>query len=226
MRLAPWRIFRTWTCLLCGECCRKYFVPLSKKEAFRIRWKYGRETVVRKNGKFYLAKINGECIFLKNNTCSIQEDKPLACKLWPFYIYEKPKRDKDKQLAKFTFGSKVFYVYVDQFCKGLNTGLTPIEFAVKEAIQIYLRERKTQTYTTSPFIPTEKQKIPIIRALNQIVARPILQNPIHRISKQNLYNLSRFTQTKVNRPPMETQHDQAKIVILRSKILEHEYCDI
>jgi len=134
---------------MCGECCRKYYVPINEETAVRLVRKYGRETVIKRGRKYYLAKIRDQCIFLRNNICLIQNDKPLACKLWPFYVSNKPRKRENKDFALYTYRGREFYVYVDTFCKGLNRGINPIENIVKEVIQLYLQEKIKQCLTTS-----------------------------------------------------------------------------
>ncbi len=45
------------------------------------------------NGKvLQIKKQNGLCIFLNNNRCSIYKCRPLICKLYPFWFFEKGKK--------------------------------------------------------------------------------------------------------------------------------------
>ena len=96
-------------CIGCGECCRnaKASVPVDCQDAFYLT-KYLRDTgtdiycidlflvqyaepeLLDECGFFvYFLKAIGEdnaCIFLKDNRCSVQEAKPLACRLYPFMV--------------------------------------------------------------------------------------------------------------------------------------------
>ena len=96
-------------CTGCGECCRnvKASVPVDCQDAFYLT-KYLRDTgmdiycidqfleqyaepeLLDECGFFvYFLKTVGEdnaCIFLKDNRCSVQEAKPLACRLYPFMV--------------------------------------------------------------------------------------------------------------------------------------------
>lgn len=96
-------------CTLCGACCRnvKETVPVSCQDAFYLTKhlrdlgmdiycvdqfleQYAEPALLDECGFFvYFLKSVGEdngCIFLKDNRCSVQEAKPLACRLYPFMV--------------------------------------------------------------------------------------------------------------------------------------------
>ena len=96
-------------CMLCGACCRnvKETVPVDCKDAFYLTKhlrdlgmdiycvdqfleQYAEPALLDECGFFvYFLKSVGEdssCIFLKDNRCSVQEAKPLACRLYPFMV--------------------------------------------------------------------------------------------------------------------------------------------
>ena len=96
-------------CTLCGACCRnvKETVPVDCKDAFYLTKhlrdlgmdiycvdqfleQYAEPALLDDCGFFvYFLKSVGEdnaCIFLKDNRCSVQEAKPLACRLYPFMV--------------------------------------------------------------------------------------------------------------------------------------------
>ena len=185
MMLVPWKNYRTWTCLLCGECCKKYYVPVSTETARNLINKYGRYCIEKRNGKLQLRKVDGKCIFLSDkNSCMIQLEKPLACKLWPFYIFKQPKKERDKKLAEFIYNGKRYYVYVDTFCPGLDKGEILISYAVYEAIRLYLRETSRQTFTTRLTYTYRENKMPIriLRDPTLIVAKPIIVDTIRGVT--------------------------------------------
>jgi len=83
-------------------CCQKFNAFLAKNEIQRIRNKLKELDLKFKDNKAnffefksknfknqtikirFLKKINGKCLFLKNNKiCLIHEVKPFDCKLWP-----------------------------------------------------------------------------------------------------------------------------------------------
>jgi len=143
-------------------------VPLSKFEAKLIKKLFGEDKVIKIKEKYFLAKRQDDsCIFLRNNTCSIQEYKPLACKLWPFYIYRKPLRDHDKRSSAYDYRGEIFYVYVDPSCRGLNKGFTPITDIVKEAIKLYIGEQRKQVLTTYRVPSVQKIKRSLIYQISE-----------------------------------------------------------
>ena len=96
-------------CTLCGACCRnvKETVPVDCKDTFYLTKylrnlgmdiycvdqfleQYAEPALLDECGFFvYFLKSVGEdnaCIFLKDNRCSVQEAKPLACRLYPFMV--------------------------------------------------------------------------------------------------------------------------------------------
>lgn len=102
-------------CTQCGNCCRhvKYSVPLETLDLFRLTQflirqgneLYGMEAVLlqytspqylTENGYpiFFLNSTGpeDECIFFKDGLCSIQQAKPRACRLYPFYANPGEKR--------------------------------------------------------------------------------------------------------------------------------------
>ncbi|MGQ4832728.1 MAG: YkgJ family cysteine cluster protein [Candidatus Asgardarchaeia archaeon] len=146
--LLPWRMVKTWKCLMCGECCKKYIVPLTESEVRTFTLLFGKEVIDFSRKKPTLRRINGKCIFLRNGKCSIQDYKPKACKLWPFIVYRKPLRVEDKALAEFEFLGETFYVYIDSECYGINKGTTSVEEIIPEILSIKLGLTNTQVLTT------------------------------------------------------------------------------
>ena len=96
-------------CTGCGDCCRhvKETVPVDSQDAFYLTKhlrdlgmdiycvdqfleQYAKPALLDECGFFvYFLKSVGKdntCIFLKDNRCSVQEVKPLACKLYPFMV--------------------------------------------------------------------------------------------------------------------------------------------
>ncbi len=169
-RLLPWKFVGYWQCIQCGECCRKFKVPLNntEKSSFLLRYPYalkleGKQIYLRK-------KIDGSCAFQFMGKCMIQEEKPLACKIFPFYIETSPLKTYLKGEALYTYRNKDYYVYVHSACKGIGIGY-PIEIVIPEVIEIVRGNLKTQILTT--FSP---------RAMNlEIIRRNV------EVSSSNLY---------------------------------------
>ena len=109
--LIPWRVAGRWKCIRCGWCCNNLDVPVTIYDEERLR-KYGDIFWKGKIG-VYLKKINGRCIFYKDGECLIYEERPKACRNYPFYI-----RKQGDELAR--FGN--VYVYLDKNCRGIGKG--------------------------------------------------------------------------------------------------------
>lgn len=188
MKLVPWRFFNRWSCLACGDCCKRYYVSLSKSEAKYIKLRYGEDKLVELKGKYFLRRrSDGSCVFLKRHLCEIQKEKPLACRLWPFYVYKKALRDRDKKLAVITYKGEIFYVYVDPTCKGLNKGIIPIRKSVIEAVKIYVGEQKTQILTTyQPHI--YKESVQSVPQRNILASFRIIKSILLNNNSRNVNN--------------------------------------
>ena len=108
VRITPSTKIR-FKCTGCGDCCRhvKETVPVDSQDAFYLTKylrdlgmdiycidqfleQYAEPAMLDECGFFvYFLKSVGEdnaCVFLKDNRCSVQEVKPLACKLYPFMV--------------------------------------------------------------------------------------------------------------------------------------------
>ena len=81
-------------CEHCGNCCTgKGVVFMTEREIGKISvylhlspFTFREQFLSIFNNRPILKnKINGECIFHKNNRCSIHEAKPDQCKAWPFW---------------------------------------------------------------------------------------------------------------------------------------------
>ncbi|MBS7287309.1 MAG: YkgJ family cysteine cluster protein [Candidatus Freyarchaeota archaeon] len=144
----PWRLFHSWSCLMCGECCEKFDVSLTPPEASLLVREYGEKVVEKRGRKIYLRRVGGKCVFQDRVACSIQTIKPSACKLWPFKVSSYPLRLEDRHMAEYTFAGTKLYVYVNVFCRGLNKG-TPIWAVIPEAVAIHFGLTDKQTLTTS-----------------------------------------------------------------------------
>ena len=133
--LIPWRIARRWRCVRCGWCCCNYDVPITFEDEERLR-KFGDVFWHGKVG-VYLKRIDGKCIFYRDGECLIYEDRPIACRMYPFYI-----RRQGDELAK--FGD--VYVYLDRNCRGIGKGSK-----IEEVLNLLLLS-KTQLGFDNPHI--------------------------------------------------------------------------
>jgi hypothetical protein len=78
--------------------------------------------------------------------------KPVACKLWPFKVSDKPKYGRPNE-AVYNYGDvKKLYIYADPSCIGLQWGNPTQDFlntTMIEFIDIALGLREKQFYSTS-----------------------------------------------------------------------------
>lgn len=156
MNPVPWRTVKSWNCVGCGMCCKDYHVVLNFNDWMTIVRNYGAETTVPTVSKLLLGKNrDGTCRFLTNAAgnylCGLQYMKPLACKIWPFKIHDKPKYGKPKE-ALYRYRDRDFFVYVDPACTGLAWGTPVAEFKARilpEFIDVAVCLRKSQVYSTS-----------------------------------------------------------------------------
>jgi hypothetical protein len=151
-----WRRIKSWKCIECGMCCRDYHVVLNIHEWIKIVRNFGVERTIYSGSKLLLGKKNdGSCCFLNcrgdNCYCGLQYMKPLACKIWPFKIFDHPKFGNSTE-AFYRFRERNFFIYVDPACKGLSWGPPTSEFKYKslpEFIDVAVGIRKKQMYSTS-----------------------------------------------------------------------------
>ena len=101
-------------CQGCGKCCLrvKEGVPVDSQDVFRMAKylrdkgedilcpdgflaRYAEPVLLDECGYFvYMLKIVGEenaCIFLKDNRCTIHDENPRACRLYPFVVNPDPR---------------------------------------------------------------------------------------------------------------------------------------
>ena len=151
-----WRNVKSWSCVECGICCRDYHVVLNFSEWVNIVRNYGVETTISGVSKLFLGKnSDGTCRFLTcigdGCFCGLQHMKPLACKIWPFKIFDKPKFGIADE-ALYRYRNNDFYIYVDPACTGLSWGKPVPEFKYRtlpEFIDVAVGLRKQQLHSTS-----------------------------------------------------------------------------
>ncbi|MET1123818.1 MAG: YkgJ family cysteine cluster protein [Archaeoglobaceae archaeon] len=131
----PWRRVASWHCVACGKCCRAFRVRLNAYEYLKLKHT---GFVEERGGKFYIKKIDGLCPFQVGSLCALQDKlKPIACRLYPFSIYERGSED-----ATFEYGGETYYVYVDTFCRNVKLGKAGADMMkiVEEAVKMHRRE--------------------------------------------------------------------------------------
>jgi len=80
--------------------------------------------------------------------------KPIACKLWPFRILNRPKYGKTRE-ALFNYKGRRLYVYIDPSCPEIRWGKPSsimINHVIPEFIEIALGIRKKQVYSTGALL--------------------------------------------------------------------------
>lgn len=158
----PWSKVEGWACIACGDCCKDFRVPISAYEVARLAGSFGYWAIEAGLNSYYLKKrLDGRCAFQVRRSgrwiCGVQPLKPMACKLWPFMVYEKPRygcRDE----AEYEFNGQRFYVYVNPYCRGLAYGKPSHTFESKvlpEFIEIKLGIRERQSLSTSSIVELE-----------------------------------------------------------------------
>ncbi|PVX23779.1 MAG: hypothetical protein CW691_09645 [Candidatus Bathyarchaeum sp.] len=156
MNPVSWRNVKSWKCTECGMCCRDYHVVLNFNEWVNIVRKYGAQSTMPTVNKLLLGKkSDGTCCFLTcmgdNCICGLQYMKPLACKIWPFKVFDNPKFGNPNE-ALYTYRNRNFFIYVDPACTGLTLGKPSPEFKYKtlpEFIDVAVGIRRKQLHSTS-----------------------------------------------------------------------------
>lgn len=159
----PWQNIESWNCTACGLCCKGYDVVLDFPEWISIVKTYGVDFTQPGISKFFLKRRNdGLCAFVCNNygvwLCSLQHMKPIACKLWPFKILDKPKYGRPNE-ALYDWNNWKLYVYADSSCIGLRWGNPNPEFAnsvLPEFVDLALGRYRKQFHSTSKLFNSQQ----------------------------------------------------------------------
>ena len=152
----PWSQIHSWDCDACGECCRWFDVPVTIHEYVKICQAHGLGFIYFRRGEAWLKlQVGKRCIFSAPRNgrwlCSLQEEKPLACRNWPFRVTKQP-ISASSDAAKYECGEWSCYVYADPRCPTIVHGKPTPDFADKvvgEFIQIALGKTNHQNYSTA-----------------------------------------------------------------------------
>ena len=72
-------------CVSCSLCCRKPFVLPEERARIAKRAGFLKRRHIKREGDHYV--IDGErCPFLKKGLCSIEDVKPLGCRVFPLVL--------------------------------------------------------------------------------------------------------------------------------------------
>lgn len=145
LHIIPWKLVKDWSCRFCGNCCINHKIPLLFEEFAKIEPKYGPRSVEPGERMFYVRLLpNGRCYFLRKQgekyLCRIHNEKPYACRMFPFRILRAPKYGGD-DLSKFEYEGDMFYVYLDANCNGIvlgNPSANFMEKVIPEFIKTYI----------------------------------------------------------------------------------------
>ncbi|MBU7000877.1 MAG: YkgJ family cysteine cluster protein [Theionarchaea archaeon] len=112
-------------CAMCGECCCSRNIPLTLEDIKRIsKYKDPKDfVVIFGERKLVLDRREWDsgCVFLRDGKCTIQEDKPLVCRLFPICVSDYPLTEEEGRKIELEDGTSAF-VYVDTSCKGVGRG--------------------------------------------------------------------------------------------------------
>ncbi len=119
-------------------------VQLTTSEWLNYGQTYGHSFIGEGVDGFYIRKtLDNWCPFLyrqpADRFCSLQQTKPLACRLWPFRVTNQPTLGNE-EAARFQHRNSIHYVYVVPFCRGITYG-RPTEFFAKYVIPEFLDMR-------------------------------------------------------------------------------------
>ncbi len=155
-RPIPWSQIQSWSCDACGECCKWFSIPLTMYEYAKICQRYGFDVVEMREGRAWLKKrLDKRCIFMiwQNGRwlCGLQEDKPHACRMWPFRVVDRPAFGNEMR-SRYENEEWHGYVYADPRCPRLIYGAPTPSFAnriVREFVHIARRKTERQSLSTA-----------------------------------------------------------------------------
>lgn len=124
------------------NCCRKFYAVLLPEEeeefmdvSFTVNTERGEVRCIGSN-------FGKPCPFLSpEGMCTIYENRPLDCRLWPVMVY-------------IDFKSREKVVYLDMDCPAVREGKIPrelVEKIVNELKKLKLDERWLEKYTLAPW---------------------------------------------------------------------------
>jgi Fe-S-cluster containining protein len=122
---------RVWAgidCTACANCCREMYPSFSEEEVDRLARRLGMER--RQFIETYLkrAEAGGKnpwqtrvvpCPFLKENLCSVYEDRPAECSGYP-YLYQPEFASRTIGMVERTFTCPIVYEVMEHLKKSLG----------------------------------------------------------------------------------------------------------
>jgi len=74
-----------FNCQMCGNCCRLRIISVTDDDIKRISEKGYKDFYAKKGNEYWMKRVKGRCIFLKDDKCSIYEIRPEICRKFPFF---------------------------------------------------------------------------------------------------------------------------------------------
>ena len=71
-------------CRQCGTCCRFKTVPVTADDIRRLE-SAGYTDFVLTKPELSLRRVNGRCVFVKDDKCTVYEHRPNVCREYPFF---------------------------------------------------------------------------------------------------------------------------------------------
>jgi len=76
-----------FNCQQCGNCCRLKIIDLSKEDVERLEKGGYKDFTEMKAGEVTFKRVNGRCLFNKNDKCTVYEHRAAICREFPFFWY-------------------------------------------------------------------------------------------------------------------------------------------
>jgi Fe-S-cluster containining protein len=82
----------------CSACCHETEMPLTEEDARRLEaLGHARAAFSRTlDGALTLANVSGACYFLKDGRCSVYDERPAGCRLYPFVLTPEGRMVRDE----------------------------------------------------------------------------------------------------------------------------------
>lgn len=79
---------KDFKCIMCGNCCRFSIITLTDEDIKRIEDAGQKDFIENVSlSEKKLRRVNGRCLFNKDDKCGIYESRPNVCRNFPFQSY-------------------------------------------------------------------------------------------------------------------------------------------
>ena len=123
----------SFICKACSKCCHKKAIKVAPYEALRLARNLGITTTeffthyTERGGTFLKIKKDMNCIFLKDQVCTVHPDRPLVCRLFP--LAQTIDEEGNERFAQMP---------PQQDCRG--------EYGKEGTVEAYLKSQKAAPY--------------------------------------------------------------------------------